>query len=81
MITIDHEMNTKLKEEPNASKIINDLLNAHYGQGKLSKEMIESGIVELEQLRLLNDDKMKRLKEQLKEANKPKSMLERTTFG
>lgn len=81
MVTIDHEMHVKLKEESNASKVINDLLNAHYGQGKLSKEILASSIASAEQKILIETDNIVRLKEQLKEASKPRSMLERATFG
>ena len=77
MLTIDHEINLKLGEESNASKLINDLLKAHYGTGKLSKEVVEMSIGIDEQTILKAKDNITRAKSQLKELNKPKSMEER----
>ena len=81
IFSIDHEIVLKLKEEKNASALINNLLNAHYGQGKLTKEMIQMKIDEMEKsIRDTGEDLIK-ARTQLEEASKSKSLSERISYG
>ena len=81
LLSLDFELVEKLKKEQNASKLVNDLVKAHFRGGQMSKEALTLAIKEKKEELALATHALKELQSQLKEMNRPKSLKERIRVG
>jgi DNA transposition AAA+ family ATPase len=81
LLSLDIELVEKLKKEPNASGVVNDLLKQHYSGMAMSKQAVAHAIKTKKAELAVVQHELEELRAMRTEQNKPRSLAERLHNG